>query len=206
MGRIKIQSVVLVFIFICLLAVSSQAQTKPKIGIRAGIGTDINLGLAYGAGGNMLFELPQNSLELGIVIFGGSSEETSDNGYNEYIETTDVFVFGILGNYLFGYTPKQPGMFYVAGVGFASISAEWEEKSKTDGSLGSPYPESGYPDGSMHSDDGSAAGTVLNLGAGYSFASGFDIRAEFPTIISFAPPGESAGVIPTLIVTGGMRF
>ena len=50
-----------------LSAVSVQAQTDPKVGLRAGLDTDINLGLAYGVGANYLLSYPQNSLELGIV-------------------------------------------------------------------------------------------------------------------------------------------
>ena len=35
-------------------------QSNPKIGIRGGVGTDINLGLAYGFGINYLISFPQN--------------------------------------------------------------------------------------------------------------------------------------------------
>jgi len=186
----------------CLVVSSAQAQTDPKIGLRAGVGTDINLGLAYGVGANYLLSFPQNSLELGVILFGGSFDETTDEGMHTYDETTDLFVFGLLANYLIGYTPNQPGTFFITGIGLASINMEWEERSKTDESLGTPLPGGG----SMQSVDGSAGGTVFNLGFGRSFTNGFDVRAELPVIVSFSAPGEASAVIPSLIVTAGIRF
>jgi len=181
---------------------SVQAQTGPRVGIRAGVGTDINLGLAYGVGANYLISFPQNSLELGFVFFGGSFKETSDEGMHTYEETTDIAVFGLLANYMIGYQPGTPGTFFIAGFGLASVNVEWEERSPTDVSLGPLLPDGG----SMQSEDGSAGGTVFNLGLGRSFAGGLDLRAELPVIISFAAPGEAAAVIPTAIITAGMRF
>jgi hypothetical protein len=146
--------------------------------------------------------MQQNSIELGVVMFGGSFEESTDEGMHTYDETTDLFVFGILANYMINYTPDKPGTFFLAGFGLASISVDWEERSETDISLGTPLPGGG----SMQSADGSAGGTVFNLGAGHSFNGGFDIRAEIPVIVSFSAPGEASSVIPTLIITGGYRF
>lgn len=182
--------------------VTAQAQTDPRVGLRAGVGTDIQLGIAYGAGVNYLVDLSKNKLELGIVLFGGSFDESSDEAMHTYDETTDVVVFGLLANYLFGYTPNQPGSFFVAGFGLASISIEWEERSSTDESLGTPLAGGG----SMQSEDASAGGAVFNLGYGRSFANGFDIRAEVPVIVSFSAPGKASSVIPTFIVTAGLRF
>ena len=189
----------------CLGAVSAQAQTEPvepKIGVRAGFGTDVNLGLAYGLGVNYLLTYPQNSLELGIVFFGGSFEESTDEGMHTYDETTDIAVFGVLANYLIGYKPKTSGSFFIAGIGLASVGIEWEERSATDVSLGPLLPGGG----SMQSVDGSGGGTVFNLGYGRTFPSGLDLRFELPVIVSFAVPGEASAVIPTFIVTAGLRF
>jgi hypothetical protein len=185
-----------------MAAVDVNAQTDPRIGIRAGIGTDKTFGLAYGAGGNYLLTYPKSSLELGVLLFGGSFDETSDEGIHTYEETTDIFVFAAMANYLIGHTPQQPGMFFIAGIGLGSVSIEWEERSSTDVSLGTPLPGGG----SMQSEDGSAGGTVFNLGVGSAFAGGFDVRAELPVIVTFSAPGESSAVVPTLIVTAGYRF
>ncbi len=202
MRKLKHRIIIGMVLLWCLAAVSAHAQTDPRIGLRAGVGTDINLGIAYGAGVNYLLSLPQNSLELGVVFFGGSFDETSEEGNSKYDETTDLIVFGLLANYLIGYTPNQPGTFFVAGFGLASINVEWEERSDTDVSLGTPLPGGG----SKQAEDGSTGGTVFNLGFGRSFAGGFDVRAELPVIVSFSSPGNSSTVIPTLIVTAGFRF
>lgn len=178
------------------------AQTEPKIGLRAGIGTDVNGGLAYGGGGNFIITRPNNAVELGIVVFGGSFEETTEEAINTYEETTDLIVFGVMANYLIGYQPGKAGTFFVAGVGLASVNVEWEERSDTDVSLGTPLANGG----SMQSEDGSAAGSVFNLGVGKSFEGGFDIRLEIPTIFVFSAPGEASSVVPTAMVTIGMRF
>jgi len=185
-----------------LMSSTIQAQSKPSIGVRAGIGTDVNLGIAYGVGGNFLLSLPSNSVELGIVLFGGSFEETTDEAIHSYEETTDVFVFGAMANYLIGYDVEQPGTFFIVGFGLASMSVEWEEKSSTDESLGPLLPGGG----SMQSADGTAAGTIFNLGVGQSFKGRFDVRLEIPVILSFSAPGESSSVIPTAMLTAGYRF
>ena len=189
-------------LMIFLIATTASGQTTPKMGIRGGIGTDINLGLAYGLGGNYVMIYPDNSLELGVLIFGGSFKEESDEGSHTYEEETNITVFGFMANYLIGYVPLRPGRYFVAGIGLASISVEWEERSDTDESLGTYLPGGG----SMQSADGSSAGMVFNLGIGSSFTSGFDIRVELPVIMTFSAPGEAAGVVPTLIVTLGYRF
>lgn len=191
-----------VIVVLLLIAGTVSAQDSPKIGIRGGIGTDVSLGIAYGFGVNYLIDFPQNSLELGVVVFGGSFEESTDEGIHTYDETTDLIVFGVEANYLIGYNPREPGIFFVTGIGLAIINVEWEEKSDTDGSLGDPLPGGG----SMQSDDGSTGGVIFNLGVGGSFSSGLDIRAEIPVILTFAAPGGSSSVIPLLTVTLGYRF
>jgi hypothetical protein len=201
------QSVVVVVMF--LIAGTVSGQESPKIGIRGGAGTDVNLGVAYGIGVNYLISFPKNSLELGVQFFGGSYKETSDNGYdksdnayNKYKEKTDLTVIGVMANYLIGYKPREPSFFFVTGIGLASIDIEWEEKSDTDDTLGELMPGGG----SKQSEGGSAVGTVLDLGIGRSFSKGFDIRAEVPIIVTSSAPGEASSVIPTFIVTLGYRF
>ncbi len=176
-------------------------KTNSSIGIRAGLGTDINLGLAYGGGINYLLDLNYNAVEIGIVVFGGNSEETTVE-FNTYTEETDVFVFGVLSNYLFGYKLKKPGLFGIIGLGFAAISVEWEESSPDDISLGTPLPGGG----SKQSVDASGAGSVFNLGFGISFKGGFDARVEVPVIFIFDAPGDAAAIVPTFMLTAGYHF
>jgi hypothetical protein len=172
-----------------------------SIGIRAGIGTDINLGLAYGGGINYLLDLKGSAVELGFVVFGGHSEETTEE-FNTYTEKTDVLVFGVLSNYLFGYKLKKSSLFGVIGLGFAAISVDWEESSPNDISLGTPLPGGG----SKQSSDGTGAGSVFNLGFGMSFNGGLDIRAEAPVIFIFGPPGSASSIVPTFMATIGYHF
>lgn len=185
-----------------ILSFSINAQDVTKIGIRGGLGTDISLGLAYGVGINYLLDLNTDKIELGILLFGGTFTEKSDNGFNEYIETTNLLVVAMMANYLFSYSPDEGGIFFVAGAGFASISVEWEERSDTDTSLGTLLPGGG----SMHSVEGTAGGSVLNLGVGMCITEDIDIRAEIPIIVTFAPQGGSSSVIPALLITLGYRF
>lgn len=172
-----------------------------SIGIRAGLGTDIDLGLAYGGGINYLINLNQNAVELGLVLFGGHSEETTED-YNTYTEKTDVLVYGVLSNYLFGYELKQSGLFGLIGLGFCAISVEWEESSPDDISLGTPLPGGG----SKQSADATAAGSVFDIGFGMAFSGGFDIRAEAPIIFIFGAPGDASSIVPTFLATLGYHF
>jgi hypothetical protein len=140
-------------------------------------------------------------LELGLVFFGGSFDESTD-GIHRYEETTDIIVLGALANYLFSYRPRKSGIFYITGIGLALINVEWEERSEGDSSLGTPLPGGG----SKQSDDGSSAGAVLNLGIGLGFKNGLDLRVELPLILLFEAPGDASSVAPTFMLTLGYRF
>lgn len=177
------------------------AQPTGTFGIRGGVGTDISGGIAYGGSINYQFPLGNNWAEIGPVFFASHAEETTEE-INTYVETTDLVVFGVLANYLFNYNPNEPGVFFVAGFGFAAISVEWEEKSDTDISLGTPLPGGG----SKQSADGTAGGSVLNVGVGYKFAGTVDVRAEIPVILIAGAPGEASAVAPAFTATLGIRF
>lgn len=185
-----------------LVSPANADSQKGGFGIRAGLATDINLGVAFGLGGGFLVPVQSNYVELGAVFFGGSYSETSNNGFNDYEETTDLLVVGAMANFLFGYEPYQSRTYFIAGLGLASVSMSWEESSPTDVSLGTPLPGGG----SKQSEDGGGGGTVFNLGVGHSLASGVDFRAELPLILAFSAPGEASTVVPTFMVTVGYRF
>ncbi len=195
-------------LFVCLIFVvfvsplTVFSSELPKIGVRGGLGTDINLGLAFGGGANYILDVGENPLELGAVIYYSHATETSNNGYNDYHETTDVTVFGMLANYLMGYKIGTPGMFLLAGFGLGMMNVNWEEWSPTDVSLGELLPEGG----SRQDAGGTAAGSVLNLGGGMAFSNGADIRFEIPVILVFGDYGEASTVVPTFTITAGMRF
>lgn len=200
--RILITFIALVALMALVVPSPNAGTPNGQFGIRAGLGTDANLGIAYGLGGGYVIPVQTNFVEIGAVVFGGSFSETSNNGFNDYDETTDIVVFGAMANFLFGYEPYQTKTYFIAGIGLASVSMSWEEKSTTDNSLGTPLPGGG----SMQSVDGGGGGTIFNLGIGHSMASGLDIRAELPVIMAFSAPGEATSVIPTFIATLGYRF
>ena len=188
-------------VFVCPLTVFS--SELPKIGVRGGLGTDIDLGLAFGGGVNYMLEnVGNNPLELGVLLFYSHSTETSNNGVNDYHETTDLTVFGMMANYLLGYKVGVPGSFFLVGFGLGAINVYWEEWSPTDVSLGELLPEGG----SRQDADGTAGGSVFNLGAGMAFSNGVDIRFEIPVILVFGEYGEASTVVPTFILTAGKRF
>jgi opacity protein-like surface antigen len=193
----KLFSPIMVFFVLILLTSSMMSQS---FGIRGGIGTDITGGIAYGGSINYQFPAGNNWLEVGPIFYIGHFEETTEE-FHTYEETTDLTVFGVMANYLINY-PTESGVFFVVGAGFAAVSVEWEETSETDVSLGTPLPGGG----SKQSEDGTAGGTVLNVGAGYKFSGNVDARAEIPVIIIAGAPGEASAVAPTFTITVGFRF
>ena len=73
------------------------------IGLHAGIGTDISLGLAFGGGLSYIFAKTEVvDIETGFDFFySGSTEKTTENvgGYdNEYTDTTTVAIFSVIVN------------------------------------------------------------------------------------------------------------
>jgi hypothetical protein len=177
-------------------------QPLKGLGVRAGIGTDIELGIAYGAEVNYTKEINFNALELGLVFYGGSFDEETDEGIHTYNEETTIFVAAALANFLFLYSMEKPGPYFVAGVGVGAISVDWEERSTTDTSLGPLLPGGG----SMQSDEGTAAGSIINFGIGHRFSENLDIRGQVPTFFIASAPGDAASVVPTFTITVGYRF
>jgi hypothetical protein len=185
---------------------TSYAQTQTEkpgaIGVRFGLGTDISGGIAYGAQLNYtLFQLP-NAIEMGLALYGGKFEEESDNGFNVYKEETTVFVFAAMVNYLFLYSRDPSGVHFLAGVGVGAVSVEWEERSDTDSSLGTPLPGGG----SMQSEEGTTAGLLLNFGLGYRFTELFDLRAQVPVLFVSGGEERDGKVVPMITVTAGLTF
>jgi len=190
---------------VCLLLISVMpvlAQEVGGIGVRAGVGTDINLGLAYGAEVNYAKYLGRDAFEISLGVYASHSEEESDEGIHTYNEETDVMVIGALVNYLFLYSFDEPGPYFVVGIGFGAVSIDWEERSDTDTSLGPLLPGGG----SMQTADGSSGGTIINFGIGHRFNKQLDLRAQLPTFFVFSAPGEATSVVPTFTITVGYRF
>ena len=181
-------------------ASGSQREVGDGLGVRAGVGADITFaGAAFGAGIN---HLVLSDLEAGLLIYYGRVEETSNNGFNEYRETTEVTAFAILANYLYGYRPNTDVWYLVGGIGLAYLGVYWEERSDTDTTLGELLPGGGSRD----TFEGGVGGTLFNVGAGYAFAGGFDLRLEVPVLLAFGDTGGASGVVPLFTLSAGYRF
>jgi hypothetical protein len=187
-------------IMLFLVSPSFALQTS-RYGIRGGLGTDINLGLAFGLGGNFLLA-GSTPLELGGYLFKNHSSETSYEYDHEYNETTDIMVFALLSNYLINYTQGHTGSFFTAGAGVGIITLNWEEESPTDESLGELLPGGG----SRQDASGTAAGFIFSLGWGMAFSEVMDFRVEAPIIVVTDTPGEASSIAPTFIATLGYAF
>lgn len=169
-------------------------------GARAGIGTDITFGgVAFGIGVNHLIF---DEAEVGINLYYGSFEETYDESVNTYVETTEVTAFLALLNYLYGYEYGEASPFFVGGIGLGYLGVYWEERSDTDSSLGTPLAGGG----SKQEFEGGVGGFVVNLGGGYAFAGGLDLRLEVPIMLTLGDTGGASGVLPLFAITGGYRF
>lgn len=179
----------------CLTSTFAQSQ-QGTFGVRAGIGTDITLGIAYGAGFNYRL---QEDFEAGLLLFGGKFSETSDNGFNTYEETTSVFALAATGTWLFKHRADESKPYFLTTAGLGYIGYDWEERSATDISLGTPLPGGG----SMQSESGSTGGLLVGLGIGHTFGGPFDLRFEIPILVPFA---ETVGVVPLFMLTAGYRF
>ncbi len=174
---------------------------KGRFGIRGGVSTDISGGLVFGGSLNYLLPTYSNPFEIGLVVFGGSFEETTEE-FHTYVEKTDILVIGLSGNYLINYNQSSQGLFFLVGTGLAFIDVTWEESSDTDESLGPPLPGGG----SIQSDEGSTFGFIFDLGIGYKFSNNVDARFEIPVFIITSAPGKASSVAPTLVLTLGVGF
>lgn len=185
-----------------LVAGPAAAQVeRGGMGLRAGVGTDITLGLAYGLEINYTRVAGSGAFQLGVMGFGGRFSEDSQEGCCTYHEETDVLVAAALANYLFAYT--QPGPYFVVGVGVGAIGVEWREESPDDISLGPSLPGGG----SYQDADATAAGTIVNVGIGQRLSRRVDIRVQAPTFFMVSEaPGEASSVVPTFTVSLGYRF
>jgi len=172
-------------------------------GIRGGVGTNIEGGLAFG--GSLNYLIPTNSYwnpyEISLLVFAGSSEETTVET-NTYVENTDILVIGLLANYLIHYNHHSQTFFLLLGAGIGFIDVQWEESSEGDISLGTPLPGGG----SKQSEEGSAIAFLFDIGLGYKFSDNVDFRFEIPVFYSTDSPGSASSVALTFVLTLGTRF
>jgi len=191
-----------IVLLVAPLVGSAASFDSTRIGLRGGLGTDIGGSIAYGIGANYMLDINNSPLELGLLVFGGRFTETTERSIHTYNEVNNLLLFAIMANYLVNYLPEKSSTFFLAGVGLASVSVDWEESSPTDTSLGTPLAGGG----SKQSEEGSGGGAVFNIGVGRTFSNALDARLEVPVIVTFSGPEKASSVIPTVMLTLGYRF
>lgn len=194
-------------LFISLLIILSttaeaKMPAKDSYGARGGLGMDISGGIAYGLGGNYHLYKEDYVAELGLHLYGGSSSKASVSGAHTYTDKTSILVFGFLANFLFNYNNDASAPFWIAGVGLTGVAVNWSEESATDTSLGTPLTGGG----SIQRVNSGGFGSIVNLGVGYLFGDGLDLRFEAPMIFIFSPGGGASSFVPTFTLTAGYRL
>ena len=193
---------------VLLAPVPSHGQkNRSAVGIRASIGTDVNLGLGFGVGMSYLW-VPSYSgpcFEFGGDFFYHHSEVTEDEVrgvFTEHdVEETQLLLFTVRANGIFNYNPQRGSVFFIAGVGFVVASIEWEENETYTSSQPGVSQSPNY-----NSVEGTSAGNVVNLGIGYVFKGGIELRLETPMLFFYSVPGSAASFVPTATFSVGYRF
>lgn len=200
----KGRCIFLIIILGCLyLKPAGASESSPnEFSLRGGVGTDVGLGVAYGAGLRFFYPMGKGILEFGPDIFFHKSSIETDEGIYTYKETTRLLVFAARINFLSKYDPENPGTYFIFGTGVAAVSVNWEEESATDTSLGTPLPGGG----SMQSAEGTAAAWILNFGFGVLLTREVDIRFELPIFIFPGVVGGMSAFAPTITITAGVSF
>ncbi|MCP4132180.1 MAG: hypothetical protein GY754_14510 [bacterium] len=190
MKRLSYMLPVLVLTLFFSMALRAQETAKP-FGLRAAVGTDINLGIGGGIGaGYTLFFSPGSALEMGGDFFYHYSYEKNadeDTG-NTFDEETELMIFAVRASWLFGYHPNEGGFFFIAGVGVVVASIDWT-KYMID-KVSSAKSEANWL-------ETTSAGNLFSLGVGYAIGNGLEVRLELPLLI-FYSAGDAAAIAPTL--------
>lgn len=186
-----------IMVVLVVAALPSLAQDKPELSARAGIGTDLNLGIAVGGGLGWILRFPGwPPVEAGIDLYYyhgvDSSQEMVGPSLNTYNDTTTLMVYAVSANLLHSYAPGQRGLYYITGLGLGAVSVDWIHQSPQDTS----YNDSG---------DYTGGGLLINLGLAYAFGSGFELRLLAPILV-FRGPLDTLGFSPMLNLAASLRF
>ena len=183
-------------VLVAILSSGCLAQ-DPTWGLRGGMGTDLTGGATYGVGLTRMVEMDGTPIELGGVVFGASVGGSNVDSFQYHEESTDVFVLAATANFLVNYQPQE--LYFLSGIGVGLISMDWEEYNPVETTAGPVI-------GATHSEEGTAAGAIVNLGVGYQMSDDMDLRFEAPVFIMSSAPGEAASVVTTFVFTAGIRF
>lgn len=197
--RVALAAMALAAMSLASFRASAQGSSAsgPAFSARAGLGTDINLGVAVGGGLGWLKEfagLPPVDFGIDFYYYHGTevSEEQVGPSLNTYEDTTTLMVFAVSADFLHDYEAGSRGFYYLTGLGAAALSVEWVGFSADDIS---------YND----SRDYASAGLLVKLGAAYAFGSGLELRLVAPILV-FEGPQDSLGFAPMLNLAAALRF
>jgi hypothetical protein len=181
-------------------------KARGGVGIRASIGTDIELGLGFGGGVSYLWAPSYSGpcFEFGGDFFYHDSKVTEEElrgVFTEHdVEETRLLIFVLRANGVFNYSSRG-SVFFIAGVGFVVASIEWKE-SETYTSSDPRLSQSP----TNNEVEGTSVGNVINVGIGYVFKGGIELRLETPMLFFYSAPGSAASFVPTATFSIGYRL
>ena len=196
--RLKLLAALAVLALASLPAAAEEGSPQgPVFSARAGLGTDINLGIAVGGGFGWLKDfpgLPPVDFGVDFYYYHGTerTEEMVSTFLRHYEDTTTLMVFAVSADLLHDYVAGRRGFYYLTGLGAAAVSVEWVGYSADDPS---------YND----SRDYASAGLLVKLGLAYAFGSGLELRLVAPILV-FEGPQDSLGFAPMLNLAAALRF
>jgi hypothetical protein len=170
--------------------------------VRGGVGTDLQLGLGFGAGAAYVWgsALGGTALEVGAdIYYHHSTDSYADQRGNVTVkgeDKTTLTVFGVRVNALFHYNPSRKSVYFIAGFGFVVASRRWEENENAPNWI-APYHDEA---------EGTTAGNIINLGIGVPLGTNLDVRLETPMLYFYGATGKSVAFAPTATIGLTYRF
>ncbi len=180
---------------------SDQQPTGLSLGsfvLKGNIGADITGGLGFGGG--LLFVLgsgANTAYEFGVDVFIHESDDRYEESGGTRTEAVDLFVVAARFNWLWNYSPEHSSVYFVTGVGFVYAGLNWKLIDDTGNSPGTGN--------SLEDESYGTAGNLINLGAGWSSASGFGVRLETPMLF-FYSAGNASAFVPTITFSLMYKF
>ncbi len=173
----------------CLVvAVSAYADNKIGIGISAGVEVDPEPGFGGVLNVNFQYQTSTGMLEIGpIAIWETYSKTLEWNNIETYQQTGNASVYAVLVDWVWNYTANKVAPFFILGSGFGYANIAYTNI---------------YSDHTSDHTD-SASAVSFNGGLGFTFGSGFEVRALVTAYVAFT---EDVSVLPVLLIMGGYHF
>ena len=176
----------------------TEGPSLGAFGLRGNVGTGVQGNLGFGGGVTFAW-MPQSSTayEFGIDVFFSEINDHYTEGFGTRTEALDLLIVGGRVNWLWNLRPDRSSFYLITGFGFAVAAYDWALIDDTGYSPGTGQ--------SLDEDEGTVAGNVINLGAGWSTASGFGARLETP-LLYFYGAGDAVAFVPMFTFSLTFRF